>query len=316
MGPAGQQGATGERGLRGGTGLRGEKGERGLKGAKGYRGLRGYKGQKGQKGMTGPRGPPGLMGPPGVNGSQLSPLGSLNNPAISCRDLYYDARQSGYYWIKTAIVGNEPVRVYCDMERACCRNTSSGWMRVANLDMTDPTQQCPHGFKLITRTQQPRRTCGRPDGHSHGCVSTTFPVHEIQYSRVCGRIVGYQIGATAAFYHGWLGINSYYIDGISLTHGRSPRQHIWSFAGAVGEQHSHSIYLCPCTRSRSGAPRLPSFVGNDYFCDTASRGSAFNHGHFYANDPLWDGQGCGGYQYLLWVQQSTMVLQATFSADY
>ena len=146
-------------------------------------------------------------------------------------------------------VNHKPVQVYCDMERACCGNISSGWMRVANLDMTDPTQQCPDGFKLITRTEPPLRTCGRPDGRS-GYVSTTFPVHEIQYSRVCGRIVGYQYGATAAFYHGTQqghGIDSCSIDGISLTHGQSPRQHIWSFAGAVGEQYSYLSHLCPCT---------------------------------------------------------------------
>ena len=322
MGPAGPQGATGERGLRGEPGLRGEKGEngfpghkgsvgpkgepgvrgpagpkgeRGLTGAKGQHGFLGYKGEKGEKGTTGERGPPGSMGPPGVNGtdSQLSSLGSLNNPAISCRDLYYDAHQSGFYWIKTANVSREPVIMYCDMERACCGNTSSGWMRVANLNMTDPTQQCPDEFKLITRTQQPLHTCGRPDGRS-GCISTTFPVHGIQYSRVCGRIVGYQYGATAAFYHGWLGIDSYYIDGISLTHGQSPRQHIWSFASALGEQNSYSGYICPCTRPGSGAPEPPSFVGNDYFCDTANRGSAYNWGFLYADDPLWNGQGCGG----------------------
>ena len=58
-------------------------------------------------------------------------------------------------------------------------------MRVANLDMTDPTQQCPDGFKLINRTEPPLRTCGRPDGHSDGCVSTKFPVHGMEYSRVC-----------------------------------------------------------------------------------------------------------------------------------
>ena len=44
---------------------------------------------------------------------------------------------------------------------------------IANLDMTDPTQQCPDGFKLINGTEPPLRTCGRPDGVS-GCVSTTL----------------------------------------------------------------------------------------------------------------------------------------------
>ena len=39
--------------------------------------------------------------------------------------------------------------------------------------------------------------------------------------------------------------------------------------------------------------RIPSFVGQNYFCET---GIASYHltGYFYPNgDPLWDGQGCG-----------------------
>ena len=39
---------------------------------------------------------------------------------------------------------------------------------------------------------------------------------------------------------------------------------------------------------------VPSFVGNDYFCETGvPPGQRFNNSVFYADDPLWDGQGCG-----------------------
>ena len=267
VGPAGPQGVTGDRGPQGETGSKGQKGEHGFPGYKGSvgpkgevgiqgpaglrgeRGLTGAKGQhgppgyKGEKGVTGEQGPPGPVGPPGVNGTvpnELTLLGSLLNPARSCGDLYsHGYRQSGYYWIKAARL---PVKVFCDMVRACCGNTSSGWMRVANIDMTDPTQQCPDGFRLINRTEPPLRTCGRPVDHK-GCVSTTFHVHGIQYSRVCGRIVGYQLGPPVAFFYAYRGIDSYYIEGISLTHGQSPRQHIWSFAGAVSEQHPIFVHV-------------------------------------------------------------------------
>ena len=54
------------------------------------------------------------------------------------------------------------------------------------------------------------------------------------------------------------GIDSYYVDGISLTHGRSPRQHIWSFACAVGEQYSGpSYYMCQCIKPVSEAIQVP-----------------------------------------------------------
>ena len=163
--------------------------------------------------------------------------------------------------------------------------------------MTDPTQQCPVGFKLITRSEPPLRTCGRPNG-TIGCVPTTFSAHGIQYSHVCGRIVGYQEGPLAAFHsynHDNQDIDGFYIDGISVTHGQSPRQHIWSFVGAVSEQYTGSLsHICPCIRSNVENSFVPPFIGEDYFCDTALRYNVWRIGEFYPNDPLWDGQGCGG----------------------
>ena len=142
----------------------------------------------------------------------------LNNLFVhSCKDLPQGS-SSGYYHISTNDTG--VIHVYCDTSaRNCSCDASGGWARVANLDMTDPTQQCPGGFKLINRTEPPLRTCGRPDGHRDGCVSTTFPAHGIEYSRVCGRIVGYQFGSPSAFDTGESSIDRDYMAGISLTHG-------------------------------------------------------------------------------------------------
>ena len=164
---------------------------------------------------------------------------------------------------------------------------AEGWMKIADLDMTDPTQECPDGFKLINRTEPPLRTCGRPDGTT-GCVSTTFSVHGTQYSRVCGRIVGYQIGSPSGFQTGSSSINSHYMAGISLTHG-SQRQHIWSLVNAQGEGFPGEV--CPCIQGSTVT--VPAFVGNDYFCDSAIRGTSVTIGTFYPSDPLWDGHGCG-----------------------
>ena len=198
---------------------------------------------------------------------------------------------SGYYPI-TVPPSNVVVQVYCDTAlQNCNSNTIGGWMRVANLDMTDPLQQCPVGFKQITRTEPPLRTCGRPDSHT-GCVSTVFPVHGIEYSRVCGRIIGYQIGTPDAFYHRSVGIDSYYVCGISLTHGQ-PRQHIWTFANALAEETIYVREICPCSGDGTFVGSIPSFVGEDYFCDTAIRGGSWTDGFLYPNDPLWNGQGCG-----------------------
>ena len=99
---------------------------------------------------------------------------------------------------------------------------------------------------------------------------------------------------TALFYSsGGRIIDVRYIDGVSLTYG-SPRQHIWTFANALDEADPYNDRSrCTCTDSSRPNPP-PSFVGNDYFCETGvPPGQSFNHSVFYPNDPLWDGQGCG-----------------------
>ena len=219
--------------------------------------------------------------------------GTFWNPVRSCSDLQPGV-PSGDYWIQPE-GASSPVQVYCDMNRTSCScSLTGGWMRVASLDMTDPNQECPAGFQLVTRTSAPLRTCGRSG--SAGCVSTTFQTHGVEYSHVCARVIGYQHSSIDAF--GGDGIrgatiDSVYMDGVSLTHGQSPRQHIWTFVGAHDEAGTIISRHCPCTRSDIPyTETIPSFMGQDYFCDTGSRGRA-QFGVFYANDPLWDGQGCG-----------------------
>ena len=71
-----------------------------------------------------------------------------------------------------------------------------GWTRIAYLNMTDPTQQCPPNWNLLT---SPKRSCGRSTTSSGSCDSTTFSVGGLQYSQVCGRIIAYQLGSSDAF---------------------------------------------------------------------------------------------------------------------
>jgi hypothetical protein len=121
-----------------------------------------------------------------------------------------------------------------------------------------------------------------------------FPTQGIQYSQVCGRIIGYQVGHPAAFINSWgYTIDERYVDGVSLTYG-SPRQHIWTFANALDEEGvGNDDSRCSCT-DPSRPNTTPSFVGIDYFCETGvPPGQTWTSGTFYADDPLWDGQGCG-----------------------
>ena len=174
-----------------------------------------------------------------------------------------------------------------------CGCGGPGWIRrrAAYLNMSDPTQTCPPAWELITT---PRRYCARPSSAgSRTCYSAMFPTQGIQYSQVCGRIIGYQGEFSQAFFDSrGRAIDDRYVDGVSLTYG-NPRQHIWTFANAFDEAGAdHDESRCTCTdSSRPNTP--PSFVGNDYFCETGvPPGQGWSSG-FHADDPLWDGQGCG-----------------------
>ena len=61
--------------------------------------------------------------------------------------------------------------------------------------------------------------------NSEQCLTTSF--YGIQYSQVCGRIIGYQVGHPQALFSNLNIIDGSYVDGVSLTYG-SPRQHIWT----------------------------------------------------------------------------------------
>ena len=168
-------------------------------------------------------------------------------------------------------------------------NGSTGWKRVAFLNMSDPSQQCPSAWKEITT---PHRVCGRKST-SASCEGLSYSTGNEQYDQVCGRIIGYQISTPDAFIGG--SIDSTYLDGVSVTYG-SPRQHIWSFVGGLDEGfHNNLRAICPCVTGSTTGTRIPSFVGQNYFCESGlTRYSSDIYGTFPPNgDPLWDGQGCG-----------------------
>ena len=170
-------------------------------------------------------------------------------------------------------------------------NGTSGWKRVAFINMTDTSYNCPTGLSF---TSYSKRTCGRSHTTA-GCSSTTFSVGGLPYSQVCGRIRGYQFGATSGFLNrNNQGIDGYYIEGLSLTHGTSGRrQHIWTFAAGLSEvTASYPNEGCPCDTAALSV--VPAFVGNDYFCESGLHVEWTNSYHtvFHANDVLWDGQNC------------------------
>ena len=219
-----------------------------------------------------------------------------SNPAASCKAIYdaYSDAQSRYYWINGS--SGSPVRVYCKMD-ANCTGYTGGWMRVAHIDMRNSSHQCPNGLSLLTRSSNPRRVCDRTITSTTSCASNRFSVHGLRYRHVYGRIIAYQNEYSVAFnYHQYNSIDQAYVFGVSLTHGQNPRKHIWTFAGAADETSSDPTFKCPCINQNlsPSSMRIPSFIGNDYFCDTTLSNRYYIYGRaFYPNNPLWDGQGCG-----------------------
>ena len=204
---------------------------------------------------------------------ELTELQSSSLPT-SCQEIKqrWPNSDSGVYLISNRESTTLAHYVYCYMEELCGSNKS--WTRVAYLNMSDPSAECPSGFRLYESGGV--RACGRPVSSVGSCASMKFPSNGITYSKVCGRVVGYRYNTPdypRSLSYGYnQGIDSYYLDGISLTHG-SPRKHIWSFIRDNKNQSSN----------------IQSFIGNDYFCeDTAQPPQPL----FYTADPLWDGKNC------------------------
>ena len=182
---------------------------------------------------------------------------------------------SGYY----QLVGKKgPIYVYCHMEELC--SSGGGWTRIAYLDMSDSTEDCPTGLRLYQSGGF--RACGRQNSNGGSCQSVKFPSNGIKYSKVCGRVVGCQYaspdGLDTTYGTGHNDINSHYVDGISLTRG-SPRQHIWTFIAG-----------------RDSVSNTQSFVGEDYFTESGYIPNIDWGGRLWINNPLWDGRKCASYQ--------------------
>ncbi len=173
---------------------------------------------------------------------------------------------------------------------------TSGWARVAYLSMTNSSHQCPGDMEEVTLSG--KRLCGRSSNADRSCVSANISANSLQYSQVCGRITGYQYGEVHAFYlyrdpttyPEAQSIDSYYVDGVSVTHGPpGSREHVWTFATGYNERLTHTA-VCPCAPNALSTIVVPPFVGQDYFYESGVSG--WPTYRLYSEDPLWDGDGC------------------------
>ena len=165
------------------------------------------------------------------------------------------------------------------------------WHRVAFLNMSDSKYRCPAAW--MVHNNNGVVACRRPTSDRAGCSGHVFQVSQLQYSKVCGRIIGYQFRSPDGYtdprgFYRNVSIDSPYMDGVSLTRG-TPRKHIWSFAAGVLEQNRD--YGCPCVDNYEGPPNpVQPFVGDNYYCESGNYGDYYSD--IFYRDKLWDGQQC------------------------
>ena len=143
---------------------------------------------------------------------------------------------------------------------------SGGWTRVAFINPSDRSTQCPGGLRTITST---KRVCEK--SVSTGCSSASFSSPGARYREVCGRVSGYVRSSPDAF-------RSRFPDGITITQG-SANRHLWSYVA--------DHYPCGnCKRIGSAV------VGRHYYCDSATNSRSFRRNHDYWNQHLWATSEC------------------------
>ena len=171
------------------------------------------------------------------------------------------------------------------------------WHQVVFLNMSDPSQQCPSTWREYNTSGI--KACGRPANTRGSCESVFYPTGR-QYSSVCGKVLGHQLGTMDGFGHEagrlpW--IDSPYVYGVSITRG-SPRKHIWTYAAGLSEGYHAGEGLhpdCPCASPQSTSnAAVPSFVGDNYYCESGNPSETLVPNHVYTSDPLWDGEQCEG----------------------
>ena len=216
----------------------------------------------------------------------------MNYTGLSCEDIYNNnpetGNKNGYYPI------NNNMWTFCNMTLIAaiadgsiilsCAGVEGQWRRIAAIDIS-AGDNCPTGW--LKSSHNGVNFC-RASSDGGGCYSTFFSTNGVSYQHVCGRARGYQKGSTDAFQYNTRSIDTYYVDGLSITHG-NPRQHIWSYAVGLTDNGNYRGYNCPCAAIPGSAP--PSFVGSNYYCESGT-GSSYSIHTYYFSDPLWDGVGC------------------------
>ena len=161
-----------------------------------------------------------------------------NITAATCDTIcqYQNCRDSGHYWIRSP--NGSSVLVYCNMTTLC--NRRGGWRRVVKLEKYNGSAAC---FPDLVNNRINASQCVK-NGSESGCSHTVFPLHNIEYTHVCGVIEGYGYGTPDGFCTrqdidgvrtNGNNINGNFVDGISLTYQlQDVKKDLWTYSAASG----------------------------------------------------------------------------------
>ena len=225
----------------------------------------------------------------------------MNYTGQSCEDIYAKnpeiRSQPGFYLISNQWVFCNMTAIAISNYRSTCAGVGGGWTRVAHFN-ANSGDDCPSGWikdnlTYHLGTDYYCRPLARKTRRNF-CYSTKFSIPTgISYTSVCGRVQGYQKGLTSGFQSAQQNrtLDEAYVDGVSITHGSEPRHHIWTYA--VGRAQYRHRWGCPCVSN--AAPRPPSYINDNYYCDSGSEEIPYP-GEYFFEFPLWR-LGCRSSEY-------------------
>ena len=162
-----------------------------------------------------------------------------NITAATCDTIcqYQNCRDSGSYWIRSP--NGSSVLVYCNMTTLC--NRRGGWRRVVKLEKyNNGSAAC---FPDLVNNRTNASQCVK-NGTARGCSHTVFPLHNIEYTNICGKVEGYGYGTPDGFCtddridyfrQSNNNINDNFVDGISLTYQlQGVKKDLWTYSSASG----------------------------------------------------------------------------------
>ena len=189
-----------------------------------------------------------------------------NITAATCDTIcqYQNCRDPGSYWIRSP--NGSSVLVYCNMTTLC--NRRGGWRRVVKLEKYENGSAACFPDLVNNRTNASQ--CVK-NGENPGCSHTVFPLHNIEYTHVCGVAEGYGYGSPDGFCtQGAIdgvrtmdnNINGNFVDGISLTYQlQAVKKDLWTYSAVSGSCYAKSDP--PTFLNMSYVSYLPVSVGGD-----------------------------------------------------